>query len=129
MNLSEKDKVFLERLKKLCDENQLEIELKYAGVKYMVLRQNYGDKVELRFGMTRQGVRWRFHRLFNEIYVSSYETIYWVESSFGTSLRSMALEIVKERIEMRKKANKMVFFETPRRENDSSEDEPEGQRL
>ena len=129
MNLSEKDKVFLERLKKLCDENQLEIELKYAGVKYMVLRQNYGDKAELRFGMTRQGVRWRFHRLFNEIYVSSYETIYWVESSFGTSLRSMALEIVKERIEMRKKANKMVFFETPRRENDSSEDEPEGQRL
>jgi len=129
MNLSEKDKIFLESLKKLCDEKQQEIELKYAGVKYMVLRQNYGDKVELRFGMTRQGVRWRFHRLFNEIYVSSYETIYWVESSFGTSLRSMALEIVKERVEMRKKVNKMVFFSTPRRENDNSEDEPQGQRL
>ena len=129
MNLSEKDKVFLERLKKLCDENQLEIELKNVGVKYMVLRQNYGDKVESSFGMTRQGVRWRFHRLFNEIYVSSYETIYWVESSFGTSLRSMALEIVKERVEMRKKANKMEFFSTPRRENDSSEDESQGQRL
>ena len=129
MNLSEKDKIFLERLKKLCDENQLEIELKYAGVKYMVLRQNYGDKVESSFGMTRQGVRWRFHRLFNEIYVSSYETIYWVESSFGTSLRSMALEIVKERVEMRKNANKMVFFGTPRRENDDSEDESHGQRL
>ena len=98
MNLSEKDKVFVERLKKLCDENQLEIELKDVGVKYMVLRQNYGDKVESSFGMTRQGVRWRFHRLFNEIYVSSYETIYWVESSFGTGLRSMALEIVKERV-------------------------------
>ena len=129
MNLSEKDKIFLERLKKLCDERQLVIELKNVGVKYMVLRQNYGDKVESSFGMTRQGVRWRFHRLFNEIYVSSYETIYWVESSFGTSLRSMALEIVRERVEMRKKANKMVFFSTPRRENDSSEDESQGQRL
>ena len=129
MNLSEKDKVFLERLKKLCDENQLEIEIKDAGVKYMVLRQNYGDKVELRFGMTRQGVRWRFHRLFNEIYVSSYETIYWVESSFGTGLRGMALEIVKERVEMRKKVNKVAFFGTPRRENDHSEDESQGHRL
>jgi len=129
MNLSEKDKIFLERLKKLCDENQLEIELKYAGVKYMVLRQNYGDKVELRFGMARQGVRWRFHRLFNEIYISSYETIYWVESRFGTSLRGMALDIVRERVEMRRKANKTVFFGTPRRENDSSEDESQGQRL
>ena len=129
MNLSEKDKVFLERLKKLCDENQLEIELKDVGVKYIVLRQNYGDKVEGSFGMTRQGVRWRFHRLFNEIYVSSYETIYWVESSFGTSLRSMALEIVKERVEMRKKANKIEFFSTPRRENDESEDESQGHRL
>ena len=129
MNLSEKDKIFLERLKKLCDEKQLEIEIKDAGVKYMVLRQNYGDKIELRFGMTRQGVRWRFHRLFNEIYVSSYETIYWVESSFGTGLRGMALDIVRERVEMRKKANKMVFFGTPRRENDESEDESQGQRL
>jgi len=129
MNLSEKDKIFLEHLKKLCDENQLEIELRNVGVKYMVLRQNYGDKVESSFGMTRQGVRWRFHRLFNEIYVSSYETIYWVESSFGTGLRGMALEIARERVEMRKKANKMEFFSTPRRENDDSEDESHGQRL
>jgi len=129
MNLSEKDKVFLERLKKLCDEKQLEIELKDVGVKYMVLRQSYGDKVESSFGMTRQGVRWRFHRLFKEIYVSSYETIYWVESSFGTGLRSKVLEIVKERVEMRKKANKMVFFSTPRRENDNTEDESQGKKL
>jgi len=129
MNLSEKDKIFLERLKKLCDENQLEIELKDVGVKYMVLRQNYGDKVESCFGLSRQGVRWRFHRLFNEIYVSSYETIYWVESSFGTGLRSMAMEIVKERVEMRKKANEMVFFSSPRRENDRAETESEDPRL
>jgi len=129
MNLSEKDKIFLERLKKLCDENQLEIEIKDVGVKYMVLRQNYGDKVESSFGMTRQGVRWRFHRLFNEIYVSSYETIYWVESNFGTSLRSMALDIVRERVEIRKNANKMVFFDTPRREDDDSENESQGPRL
>ena len=129
MNLSEKDNIFLERLKKLCDEKELEIELKDVGVKYMVLRQNYGDKVESSFGLTRQGVRWRFHRLFNEIYVSSYETIYWVESSFGTGVRSMALEIVKERVEMRKKANKMMFFGTPRRENDQAEAEADDPRL
>lgn len=129
MNLSEKDNIFLERLKKLCDEKELEIELKDVGVKYMVLRQNYGDKVESSFGLTRQGVRWRFHRLFNEIYVSSYETIYWVESSFGTGVRSMALEIVKERVEMRKKANKMMFFGTPRRENDQAEAESDDPRL
>lgn len=129
MNLSEKDKEFLERLKKLYEEKQLDIEIKRAGVKYMVLRQNYGDKIESRFFMTRQGVRWRFHRLFNGIYVSAYETIYWVESSFGTSLRGMALEIVKERVEIRKKVNKMAFFSAPRRENDSTDVDSRDPRL
>jgi len=117
MKLSEKDKTFLEKLKTLYEEKELDIELKNMGYKYFALRQNYGDKIERYLGMTRQGVRWRFFRLFNEIYVSAYETIYFVERNFGTSLRSMALEIVKERVKIRKKTRKMLFFDPPRRES------------
>jgi hypothetical protein len=121
MILSEKDKIFLERLKKLLDEKQLSIEMKESGYRYMVLRQNYGDKIERCFGMTRQGIRWRFHRLFNDVYVGAYETIYLVESNFGTNLRPMALEIVKERVALRKKAQNLCFFDASRRENDTGE--------
>jgi len=46
MKLTCKDKDFLERLKKLLDEKELAIELKENGIKRLVLRQNYGDKVE-----------------------------------------------------------------------------------
>jgi hypothetical protein len=121
MKLSEKDKEFLEKLKALCEKKELSIELKDCGYKTLVLRQNYGDRIESYFGMSRQGVRWRFHRLFNDIYTSAYETVYWVESNFGPQLRQMALEIIKERIEMRKKAKNMAFFESPRRENTNEE--------
>ena len=118
MILSEKDRVFIEKLKKLVEDKELVIEAKDSGYKYLVLRQNYGDKVERCFGMSRQGVRWRFHRLFNDIYVGAYETIYFVESSFGTSLRPVALEIVKERVAMRKKAQNLEFVDASRRESD-----------
>ena len=117
MILSEKDKVFIEKLRKLVHERELVIEAKDSGYKYLVLRQNYGDKVERCFGMSRQGVRWRFHRLFNDIYIGAYETIYFVESSFGTSLRPVALEIVKERVALRKKAQDLVFVDASRRES------------
>lgn len=116
MKLTVKDKDFLERLKPLFDSKDLDIGLKKDGLKRLVLRQNYGDKVESHFKMTRQGVRWRFQRLFNEIYVSSYECIYWVESLFGTELRQMAMEIAKERVGLRKNAQKMGDFEFYRRE-------------
>lgn len=121
MILSEKDKTFIERLKRLVEERQLSVETRDSGYKYLVLRQNYGDKVEQSFGMTRQGVRWRFHRLFNDMYVGAYETIYFVESNFSTSLRPMALEIVKERVAMRKKAQNLGFVDAYRRESDVSE--------
>ena len=121
MILSEKDKEFIEKLKTLVSEKELVIETKNPGYKYLVLRQNYGDKVEQCFGMSRQGVRWRFHRLFNDVYVGAYETIYFVESNFGTSLRPMALEIVKERVAMRKKAQNLGFVDAYRRESDVSE--------
>ena len=121
MILSEKDKVFIERLKRLVEAKQLSVESKDSGYKYLILRQNYGDKVEQCFGMTRQGVRWRFHRLFNDMYVGAYETIYFVESNFGTSLRPMALEIVKQRVALRKKAQNLGFGDAYRRETDVSE--------
>ena len=98
---------FLERLKWLLEGKELSIELKEDGMKRLVLRQNYGDKIASAFKMTRQGVRWRFQRLFNEIYVAAYETVYWIESLFGTELRLKAMEIARERVAFRKRAQKM----------------------
>ena len=120
MKLTVKDKDFLERLKPLLESKDLAIELKQEGLKCLVLRQNYGDKITSYFNMTRQGVRWRFQRLFNEIYVSSYETIYWLESLFGTELRQKAMEIASERVELRKKAQKIGRFEIYRRKKGQS---------
>ena len=96
MKLTLKDKDFLERLRILLGSKDLAIELKYDGLKRFVLRQNYGDQIESAFNLTRQGVRWRFQRLFNEIYVSAYECIYVVESLFGTDLRHKAMEIATQ---------------------------------
>lgn len=116
MKLTVKDRDFLKRLRALLDSKDLSIELKNDGLKRFVLRQNYGDKVESAFGLSRQGVRWRFRRLFNEIYIAAYECIFWVESQFGTELRQMALEIAKERVAMRQKVQKMGNFNLCRRE-------------
>ena len=121
MKLTVKDKDFLERLKRLLEEKELRICLKEDGIKRFVLRQNYGDKVGKSFHMTRQGIRWRFQRLFNEIYTNAYETVFWMESNFGTELRPMALEIAKERVALRKKASSKGFFEAYRREKEQKE--------
>ena len=117
MKLTIKDKEFLERLKWAMDQKALSVELKNSGVRRLVLRQNYGDRIERDFRMTRQGVRWRFQRLFNEIYVSAYETIYWIESQFGTALRQDALAIARERIQERKRVEKIDETAIYRREN------------
>jgi len=116
MKLTLKDKDFLERLRRLMKSKELSIELKQDGVKRLVLRQNYGDKIESEFGMTRQGVRWRFQRVLNQVYISAYESIYLIESQFGTELRQKALEIARERVELRKKAQKMGHIDVHRRE-------------
>jgi hypothetical protein len=121
VKLTVKDKDFLEKLKSLLEAKELKINLKEDGMKRFVLRQNYGDKVEKCFGMTRQGVRWRFSRLFNEAYVEAYQAIFWVESQFGTELRSMALEIVRERVALRKKTCQKGFFGAYRRQNEQRE--------
>ena len=111
MKLTEKDQEFIEKLKMLIDDRDLKIELKEDGLKRFVLRRNYGDKIEKVFGLTRQGIRWRFQRLLGDIYISAYVTIYWVESLLGTELRAMALEIAKQRIELRKKAMKGTGYD------------------
>ena len=111
MKLTVKDKDFLAQLRALLDSKDLSIELKNDGLKRLVLRQNYGDKIESAFGLSRQGVRWRFQRLFNEIYVQAYCTIFWIESYFGTELRQMALEIAKEQVALRKEARKRGHFD------------------
>jgi hypothetical protein len=116
LKLTLKDKYFLERLKALVDSKDLSIELRQDGLKRLVLRQNNDDKIEFAFGMTRQGVRWRFQRIFTEVYISSYESIFWVGSQFGTELRQEAPEIALERVEVRKEAQKMGQVEVHRRE-------------
>jgi len=118
MKLTLKDKEFLERLRQLMKSKDLSIELKQDGMKRLVLRQNYGDKIESEFGMTRQGIRWRFQRVLNQVYVSAYESIYLIESQFGTGLRQAALEIAKERVQLRQKAQKMGQIEIHRRKTD-----------
>lgn len=121
MKLTQKDKEFLERLKQLLDSKDLSVDLRTDGYKRMVLKQNYGDKIEASFQLSRQGVRWRFWRLFNEVYVSSYETIYMMESHFGTQLRHHALAIAKERVEMRQKHHQTVHFDDCRRQREQRE--------
>ena len=120
MKLTSKDRTFLAKLKALLDEKDLSIELREDGLKRLILRQNYGDRIEQAFGVTRQGVRWRFQRLFNEIYVEAYERIWWIESHFGTDLRQHAIAIAKQRIELHRRAQKMGQFTLPRRENDQT---------
>jgi hypothetical protein len=117
MRLTEKDKDFIEKLKSLVESKDLSIELINDGLLRLVLRQNYGDQIESEFKMTRQGVRWRFHRLFNEVYLNAYLTIFWIESNFGVELRKKVIQIAKQQVELRKRAQKTGFLPACRREN------------
>jgi hypothetical protein len=107
MRLTAKDKEFLERLQALTEQKQLSIEMKEDGIKRLVLRGNYGERIEREFGLSRQGVRWRFQRLFNGVYVEAYERILWIESMFGNGLRHQAMAIAKERVDLRRQARKV----------------------
>lgn len=103
MKLTEKDKQFLETLKSLMDSKDLWVELKPDRPSYLVLKGAYGQKVSDAFSMSRQGVRWRFQRVFTDMYVSSFETILFIEKTFGTDLREHAIRISKERYALRQK--------------------------
>ena len=101
MKLTEKDRTFLELLRELMQSHDLSVELKSDRPSYMVLRGTYGDKIYKTFRMTRQGVRLRFHRVFNDAYVAAFESILMIERTFGSRLREHAIRISKERHELR----------------------------
>jgi hypothetical protein len=75
----------------------------------MVLKGTYGEKIHKTFRMTRQGVRWRFQRLFCHVYVEAFETILMIEKSFGMELREYAIRISRERYELRREIAKASF--------------------
>ena len=87
----------MESLKKLTELKELRVELKTNEPSYMVLKGTYGEKIHKTFRVTRQGVRWRFHRLFNHVYVEAFLTILMIEKIFGTQLREYAVRISRER--------------------------------
>ena len=91
----------MESLKKLTESKDLWVELKSDEPCYMVLKGTYGEKIHKTFRVTRQGVRWRFQRLFNQVYVEAFLTILMIEKIFGTQLREYAVRISKERYALR----------------------------
>lgn len=91
-------------MKTLTESKDLWVELKRNSPSYMVLKGTYGKKIHKTFRVTRQGVRWRFQRLFNHVYVEAFLTILMVEKIFGTQLRQYAVKISKERYTLRQEA-------------------------
>ena len=99
----------MENLKNLMESKDLWVELKPGRPSYMVLKGTYGEKIHKTFRMTRQGVRWRFQRLFSHVYVEAFETILMIEKAFGTELREYAVRISRERYAMRQRIQKVTF--------------------
>jgi len=95
-------------LKKLTESKDLWVELKPDEPSYMVLKGTYGEKIHKTFRVTRQGVRWRFQRLFNHVYVEAFLTILMIEKIFGTQLREYAVKISKERHKLRQESQKSL---------------------
>ena len=101
MKLTQKDAQFLEKLKEMTESRDLYIELKPSSPSRMVLKGTYGEKIHKTFGVTRQGVRWRFQHIFGQIYVESFETILAIEKIFGSQLRDYAVKISQQRYQLR----------------------------
>ena len=99
----------MEKLKRLMESRELWVELRTARPSYMVLRGTYGDKLHKTFRVSRQGVRWRFQRLFNRVYVDAFETILFIETTFGTELRDHAIRISRERYTLRQELTQLGF--------------------
>ena len=88
------------------ESKDLWVDLKPDEPSYMVLKGTYGEKIHKTFKVTRQGVRWRFQRLFNQVYVEAFLTILMIEKVFGTQLREYAIRISKEKYSLRKEAQR-----------------------
>ena len=91
-------------MKKLMDSKDLRVVLKPGEPSLMVLKGTYGEKIHKTFGVTRQGVRWRFQHLFGQAYIRSFETIMFIEKIFGSQLRDYAIRISKEEYALRQNA-------------------------
>jgi hypothetical protein len=109
VKLTQKDKEFLEQCRKLIEDRDLSVELKTGNPSHMVLHGTYGEKIHEAFRMSRQGVRWCFHRLFNDVYVSAFETILFIEKTFGPELRDHAVRISQERYALRQRIQEAGF--------------------
>lgn len=96
-------------MKQLIESQELSVELKPGKPSCMVLRGTYGEHIHKAFRMTRQGVRWRFWRVFNDIYVSAFTTILFIERIFGTQLREHAIRISRERYDLRQQMAESGF--------------------
>ena len=129
MKLTQKDKEFLETLRRLVESKDLQVELRPGRPSYMVLKGTYGDKVHQAFRMSRQGVRWRFQRL-ADVYISSFETILFIEKTFGPQLREHAIRISRERYDLRQQATGNGFQSAdsllPRRQTESEAPDGKG---
>ncbi len=112
LKLTAKDKNILEKLAALIQSKDLWVEFKPGSPGRMVLKGTYGDKIHKTFRMTLQGVRWRFQRLFGQVYVESFLTILMIEKIFGTQLRDYAIRISKEQYTERKKNRRLHFWIT-----------------
>ena len=88
------------------ESKDLSVELKPDRPSYMVLRGTYGERVHEAFRLTRQGVRWRFQRVFGDMYVSAFEAILMIERIFDTQLRDYAMRISRERHALRQEVTR-----------------------
>ena len=122
MKLTVKDKEFIERLKELSDQDKVWIERAAHSPGHFILRGNYGDHIDEAFRMTRQGVRWRFWRLFNDIYISAYETIIFIERNFGAELRKDAIDIARQLFILRQRARENTVFKGADSYSNTNED-------
>ena len=96
----------MEKLKNLMDSKDLRVELKPAEPSRMVLKGTYGENIHKTFGVTRQGVRWRFQHIFGRNYIEAFSTILVIEKIFGTQLRDYAIRISREKYQRRQKVKK-----------------------
>ena len=122
MKLTEKDKEFLSKLKDLVESRDLWIDLKIDRPSYMILKGTYGKKVHSVFQMSRQGVRWRFQRVFGDIYVSAFESILTIEKTFGTGLRQHAVKISRQRYQLRQYILSHQAFKSADKLNEDAEE-------
>ena len=86
------------------DTKNLWVELKLDSPSRMILKGTYGEKIHKTFGVTRQGVRWRFQHIFGSAYIAAFETILTIEKIFGTQLREYAIKISKEKYALKQEA-------------------------